>query len=328
MNSKRTTTILAVLLVSLSAMVLMPSGIDVAGENQGTVSGNGITVEYVDSAQEGTGLMTVTFTGTPDDTEFTVTIDGGRTSAPIPVTSGMFAVPGGLSAGNHALVIQCGDDVWNLTLRVSGAIHATGIDIRESSISLSVGGKRTLSALVIPDGAAEQDIIWSSSDDTVATVHNGTVTAVAVGTALITAMISSPAGIFEDTCSVSVRDQPDPPHSHSWDSGKVTKEPTCTESGTRLYTCSCGDTRTETIPALGHQWSEWKVVKEASETEEGLKERTCRACGEKETATIPKLTPGGDDTEPSDDDTILYVGIGAAAVAAVSLVAIVFLRRP
>ena len=45
-------------------------------------------------------------------------------------------------------------------------------------------------------------------------------------------------------------------HEHSWGEGKVTKEATCTEAGVRTYTCSCGETKTEEIPALGHDWGE------------------------------------------------------------------------
>ena len=46
--------------------------------------------------------------------------------------------------------------------------------------------------------------------------------------------------------------------SHTWDSGKVTTSPSCTESGVKTYTCTvCGGAKTETISALGHDWSEW-----------------------------------------------------------------------
>ena len=39
---------------------------------------------------------------------------------------------------------------------------------------------------------------------------------------------------------------------HAWDSGKVTKQPTATETGVRTYTCTrCSATKTETIPATG-----------------------------------------------------------------------------
>ena len=42
------------------------------------------------------------------------------------------------------------------------------------------------------------------------------------------------------------------PHTHSWDGGTVTTQPTCTTAGTKTYHCSCGETKTESIPALGH----------------------------------------------------------------------------
>lgn len=42
-------------------------------------------------------------------------------------------------------------------------------------------------------------------------------------------------------------------HTHSYTS-KVTKAATCTADGTKTYTCSCGDSYTETIKATGHKW--------------------------------------------------------------------------
>ncbi len=39
---------------------------------------------------------------------------------------------------------------------------------------------------------------------------------------------------------------------HAWDEGKVTKEPTETETGVKTFTCTrCGETKTEVIPATG-----------------------------------------------------------------------------
>ena len=69
---------------------------------------------------------------------------------------------------------------------------------------------------------------------------------------------------------------------HTWDSGKITKAATCTESGTKTYTCtSCNTTKTEEIPATGnHQNTELRNVKEATCTEEGYTGDTyCKDCG-------------------------------------------------
>lgn len=44
---------------------------------------------------------------------------------------------------------------------------------------------------------------------------------------------------------------------HSWDSGQITQEPTCTEPGVRTYTCTdegCDRVWTESVPAAGHRF--------------------------------------------------------------------------
>ena len=62
-------------------------------------------------------------------------------------------------------------------------------------------------------------------------------------------------------------DNTEKPHVHKYNSGIVTKEPTCTNTGVKTYTCVDGDdSYTETIPALGHDYvtrTETVTVKEA-----------------------------------------------------------------
>ncbi|MCM1219377.1 MAG: hypothetical protein NC548_33275 [Lachnospiraceae bacterium] len=48
--------------------------------------------------------------------------------------------------------------------------------------------------------------------------------------------------------------QEQPVHTHSYTSG-VTKNPSCGENGVMTYTCACGSSYTEAIPASGHQWT-------------------------------------------------------------------------
>ena len=74
----------------------------------------------------------------------------------------------------------------------------------------------------------------------------------------------------------------DATHTHSWDAGVVTKAPTCTEAGVRTYTCKCGETMTESIPATGHKYGEWKKSSDATVFAPEKQERTC-SCGAKET---------------------------------------------
>lgn len=44
-----------------------------------------------------------------------------------------------------------------------------------------------------------------------------------------------------------------PVHTHSYNA-TVTANASCTANGVKTYTCSCGDSYTESIPATGHNW--------------------------------------------------------------------------
>lgn len=74
------------------------------------------------------------------------------------------------------------------------------------------------------------------------------------------------------------------PHVHKYNSGVVTKAPTCTETGIKTYTCVNGDhSYTETIPALGHnpvQRTETVTTKEAWDEDVWESRYICNGCGE------------------------------------------------
>ena len=67
----------------------------------------------------------------------------------------------------------------------------------------------------------------------------------------------------------------------------VIKEPTCTEDGEKVYTCDCGASYTEVIPATGHKYAESVITKKPTCTEDGEKTYTCDVCGGNFTETIP-----------------------------------------
>ena len=75
-----------------------------------------------------------------------------------------------------------------------------------------------------------------------------------------------------------------PKMDHQWDSGEITKAATCTELGTKTYTCTnCNTTRTEKISATGnHQNTELRDAKTATCIQEGYTGDTyCKDCGTK-----------------------------------------------
>lgn len=65
-------------------------------------------------------------------------------------------------------------------------IPVEAVELDQTELSLKVGETATLTATIFPDDATNQDVVWSSSDEAVATVVDGVVTAVAEGEALIT----------------------------------------------------------------------------------------------------------------------------------------------
>ena len=71
------------------------------------------------------------------------------------------------------------------------------------------------------------------------------------------------------------------PHEHLWDEGKVTIEPTCSEEGVKLYTCSiCEKTKEEYIDTIEHKFNE-----------EDLK---CEICGYEQYENLIKFTERAD----------------------------------
>lgn len=102
-------------------------------------------------------------------------------------------------------------------------------------------------------------------------------------------------------------------HTHSWDSGVVTKQPTCTEAGTKTYTCtSCGKTKTTEIAATGHQHTGIRNKKEATCKEEGYTGDTyCTDCGAKVSSgqAIAKIDHTWDNGKVTTKATCEHTGV-------------------
>ena len=73
-------------------------------------------------------------------------------------------------------------------------ILVTDIILSQSFVELNVGNTETIEITVAPDNASNKSVIWSSSDETVATVSDGVVTAISNGTATITCSAADGSG--------------------------------------------------------------------------------------------------------------------------------------
>ena len=101
------------------------------------------------------------------------------------------------------------------------------------------------------------------------------------------------AGVYCEACNTWVsggKTIAKKTHTYSW---TVTKAPGHESTGIKTGTCSCGDTKTETIAATGHSFGGWTVTKTATCKENGVETRKC-SCGKAETRTI---TAGHNDSD-------------------------------
>ena len=81
-------------------------------------------------------------------------------------------------------------------------IHVSSASLNETALDLLTGDRYTLTATVLPSNASDKTISWSSSDENVATVKNGKVTAISAGQATIT--VTTKDGGLTASCIVSV----------------------------------------------------------------------------------------------------------------------------
>lgn len=83
------------------------------------------------------------------------------------------------------------------------SVSVTGVSLSKSVLSLAVGESETLVATVAPERATDRSVTWESSNKNVATVNqNGTVKAVAAGSAVIGVRTND--GGFTARCNLTV----------------------------------------------------------------------------------------------------------------------------
>ena len=98
-------------------------------------------------------------------------------------------------------------------------IKVEGVSLNVTSVELTEGDQTTLTATINPSNATNKNVTWTSSDNNVATVANGKVTAVKAGTATIT--VKTEDGNKTATCTVTVTAQTYPVESVTLDKTSV-----------------------------------------------------------------------------------------------------------
>lgn len=85
-------------------------------------------------------------------------------------------------------------------------VAVTGVTLNKNNTTIYTGRTETLTATIQPADATNKAVTWTSDNTGVATVNNGVVTGVSVGTATIT--VKTADGGFSATCTVTVEEAP------------------------------------------------------------------------------------------------------------------------
>jgi uncharacterized protein YjdB len=89
---------------------------------------------------------------------------------------------------------------------ITAPVTVTGVSLNQSTLAMLVGQNASLTATITPANATNQELVWVSSNNQVAVVSNGQVTAVGVGSATITVMTAD--GGKTASCVVTVNTAP------------------------------------------------------------------------------------------------------------------------
>lgn len=152
------------------------------------------TLQLTAAVLPSTAVQTVTWTSS--DTGVATVVDGLVT---------------GLAVGQVVITATSTTEgitgTFNLTVAEKAKDPVTSVSVDPTTVSLKVGATQAITATVLP-ATANQNVVWTSSDDTVATVTSvggvDTITAVKIGTATITATSSTDATKLA-SCVVTVR---------------------------------------------------------------------------------------------------------------------------
>lgn len=177
--------VMSILMAAILIVCLLP----IAAFADGTVT--------LDAIPDKTPGSDVIISGTTTLTEVTVkVIRPNNTILYVNVLKGssfrdLFTIPQDASDGTYTITAGQGSIKATQTFRVTKSpeiVSVTGIELKETRISLNVGSTMQLEAIVKPDNATNKNVMWSSSNTNVATVDSkGIVYAKAAGMANITA---------------------------------------------------------------------------------------------------------------------------------------------
>ena len=158
----------ATVAVTVKDSTVAVTGITLSKTTTNLVKGHSTTVTATISPSNATN-QTVTWT---TSNAAVATVDNGRITA---------------VGGGTATVTAATNNGKTATVTVKVTVPVESITLSRSTANLLVGRSTTATATINPSDATNKTVTWTSSNKSVATVDNGKITAVAPGTATITA---------------------------------------------------------------------------------------------------------------------------------------------
>ena len=112
-----------------------------------------------------------------------------------------------VNAGDATITLKSNNDVvTTINVKVKNkTINVSKVTLNKKSLSLEIGKSATLTAKVSPTNATNKNVTWETSNEKVATVSNGKITAKKKGTATIT--VKTADGGLTATCKVTVKEK-------------------------------------------------------------------------------------------------------------------------
>jgi alpha-L-fucosidase len=156
------------------------------------------------------GAAKITYPTVPDG--FTVSAVASASPAGVIAADGTITVPAASTDVSTRFAVKRTSDGTTVNTRkmtltvLPAAVAVTEVSLNKTTAALTVGGTETLTAAVQPENATNQNVTWASSDENIATVANGVVTAKAPGTAAIT--VTTADGGKTAVCTVTVKAAP------------------------------------------------------------------------------------------------------------------------
>ena len=193
-----------------------------------------------------TGTLTATVNGDNNPSQ-DVTWSSSNTSIATVNSSGVVTAKAMGNVTITATSQQDGTKSGTCSVTVTDStVHVTGVTLNKNSTSIAVGGSETLTATVSPNNATNKSVTWTSSNTSVATVSNGTITPVATGNSTIT--VTTVDGSYTATCTVTVT-------AHQTQTLTITRSSFATSGGYAWYDWTQSTTDSTSISGKGELYT-------------------------------------------------------------------------